>query len=77
MLIKDILAETDIFHGDYQKIAAAYNKIKILDEQIHIIKNKQESIKKLAHTLQNISDCPVIFLFFSFLFFSFFFFDNL
>jgi len=78
MLIKDILTSTEPTHSDFQKLATAYNNVKILDEQLRSIKSKQEAIRKLTVTLQPIQETPVFsFFLFSFFLFSFFFFSFL
>ena len=59
MLLKDLLGCTDQTHPDFQKLAAAYNNIKILDETMETLRGKESATKRLAAVLQSIQDCPV------------------
>jgi hypothetical protein len=68
MLIKDLLGCTELSHPDFQKLAAAYNNVKIISEAIVSLKTKEENLKKLSVCFSSIHDCPVCFLSFYLIF---------
>ena len=72
MLVKDLLSCTDTAHPDFQKLATAYNYIKIINEDIVSLRTKEENLKRLSACLSSIQECPVknLFCFFQSFFFS-------